>query len=189
MFNLVFSRRYAMAHRLRFCGSEKCAIPHGHNETVTVRLTATEPARLDGTANLVVPFDEAKGRWHEWIDAHVDHALQLSEDDPLIDYFAAHEPDRLRRIMTFPGDPSTETLAACFMSKANAFLTADGGRLRCTQVGVEETPTNCVTFDGDPAAVLPERDGADFWWQRADMSINEFAEPVDLNARRTSGAG
>lgn len=189
MFNLVFSRRYAMAHRLRFCGSEKCAIPHGHNETVTVRLTETEPERLDGQANLVMPFGEAKGRWHEWIDVHVDHALQLGEDDPLIEYFTVNEPERLRRIMTFPGDPSTETLAACFMSKANAFLADDGGKLRCAHVTIEETPTNCVTFDGDPASVLPIGSQGNFWWHRADMSINEFAEPIDLNARRKSGAG
>ena len=37
MFSLIFSRRYSMAHRLLSGGSPKCAVPHGHNETVTVK--------------------------------------------------------------------------------------------------------------------------------------------------------
>ena len=44
MFSLIFSRRYSMAHRLLSGGSPKCAVPHGHNETVTVKLKATRPA-------------------------------------------------------------------------------------------------------------------------------------------------
>ena len=47
MFSLVFSRRFAMAHRLLADASAKCAIPHGHNEVVTVRLVATRPLPLD----------------------------------------------------------------------------------------------------------------------------------------------
>ncbi|MEJ1936503.1 6-carboxytetrahydropterin synthase, partial [Nostoc sp. NIES-2111] len=61
MFSLVFSRRYSMAHRLIAGLSEKCAVPHGHNEIVTVTLRAVTPARLDGAANMVVPFERAKG--------------------------------------------------------------------------------------------------------------------------------
>ena len=38
MATLEFTRRYAMAHRLLATKSAKCAIPHGHNEFVTVRL-------------------------------------------------------------------------------------------------------------------------------------------------------
>ncbi|MCI1440649.1 MAG: 6-carboxytetrahydropterin synthase, partial [Acetobacter peroxydans] len=45
---LVFTRRFSMGHRLIHGASESCAVPHGHNELVTVRLTATTPARLDG---------------------------------------------------------------------------------------------------------------------------------------------
>jgi len=56
MFKLVFSRRYAMAHRLIAGLSEKCAIPQGHNEIVTVTLQAVSTGLLDGGANMVVPF-------------------------------------------------------------------------------------------------------------------------------------
>ena len=160
MFSLVFTRRYSMAHRLMADARSKCAVPHGHNELVTVRLQASAARRLDGVANMVEPFEIAKTHWHRWIDEEVDHALQLSDRDPLIGYFREHEPDRLARLLVTPGDPTTEMLAACFMAKLNAFLERDGSGLRCVEVAVEETPTNTVTFAGDPADVLPERPAA-----------------------------
>ena len=40
MFSLVFTRRYSMAHRLMADARSKCAVPHGHNELVTVKLQA-----------------------------------------------------------------------------------------------------------------------------------------------------
>jgi 6-pyruvoyltetrahydropterin/6-carboxytetrahydropterin synthase len=154
--------------------SEKCAIPHGHNEIVTVALRATFATPLDGAANMVVPFERAKGTWHRWIDEHVDHSLHLSADDPLLDWFADREPHRLARILVTPGDPTTEVLAACMMAKINAFLTADGGRLVCASIRVDETPTNTVIFDGDAEAVLPVPLLERPWWTRADMSINNL---------------
>ena len=118
---LEFTRRYAMAHRLLADPASKCAVPHGHNEIVSVRL---EPARAFrfGGSNAEAPFEAVKGRWHAWIDDHVDHALQLGEDDPLLTYFRAHEPTRLARVLTVPGDPTTEALAACFWLKLSAFI-------------------------------------------------------------------
>ncbi|HET6606605.1 MAG TPA: 6-carboxytetrahydropterin synthase [Rhodopila sp.] len=174
MFSLVFNRRYAMAHRLIAGPSEKCSIPHGHNEIVTVTLKAVSPAPLDGHANMVEPFERAKSTWHRWIDDHLDHSLHLSSHDPLIDWFAAQEPDQLRRILVTPGDPTTEMLAACMMAKLNAFLTADGGRLACVAIQVEETPTNVVTFEGNAEAALPLSPQQSPWWMRADMSINDL---------------
>lgn len=174
MFSLIFNRRYAMAHRLIAGPSEKCAVPHGHNEVVTVTLRATSAAPLDGGANMVMPFERAKGRWHRWIDDHVDHSLHLSADDPLVGWFSEREPHRLSRILVTPGDPTTEVLAACMMAKLNAFLDDDGGRLRCVEIRVEETPTNAVTLAGDPAAVLPRVPSDRSWWMRPDMSINDM---------------
>jgi 6-pyruvoyltetrahydropterin/6-carboxytetrahydropterin synthase len=174
MFSLVFSRRYAMAHRLIAGLSEKCAIPHGHNEIVTVTLRAVSPTHLDGAANMVVPFERAKGTWHRWIDEHVDHSLHLSADDPLLDWFAEREPHRLARILVTPGDPTTEVLAACMMAKLNAFLATDGGHLVCASIRVDETPTNTVTFEGEPEAVLPRPLLERPWWTRADMSISDL---------------
>ncbi|MBS5904533.1 MAG: 6-carboxytetrahydropterin synthase [Acetobacteraceae bacterium] len=174
MFNLVFSRRYAMGHRLITGGSEKCGIPHGHNEIVTVTLKAVAPAPLDGSANMVESFERAKSTWHRWIDDHVDHSLHLSADDPLLDWFASREPHRLARILVTPGDPTTEVLAVCMMAKLNALLAADSGRLACAAIRIEETPTNTVTFDGDPLAFLPRTSLECPWWLRADMAINNL---------------
>jgi 6-pyruvoyltetrahydropterin/6-carboxytetrahydropterin synthase len=184
MFNLLFSRRYAMAHRLIAGLSEACAIPHGHNEVVTVTLRPTSPAPLDGGANMVEPFERAKATWHRWIDGHVDHSLHLSADDPLLDWFASKEPHRLERILVTPGDPTTEILALCMMSKLQALLAADGGRLVCAAIRIEETPTNTVTFDGDPTAYLPHTAPDHAWWTRADMSINDLAPSASASACR-----
>ena len=170
-----------MAHRLIASVSDKCAIPHGHNEIVTVTLRPACSGPLDGGSNMVEPFERAKSAWHRWIDDHVDHSLHLSADDPLLDWFAEREPHRLNRILITPGDPTTEMLALCMMSKLNALLAADGGRLVCAAIRTEETPTNTVTFDGDPTAFLPHTASDTAWWTRADMSINDL--PISVSAR------
>jgi 6-pyruvoyltetrahydropterin/6-carboxytetrahydropterin synthase len=170
---LEFSRRYAMAHRLLADPHSKCAVPHGHNETVTVRLEPRARFRFGG-ANAIAPFDTVKGRWHRWIDGHVDHTLQLNAADPLIGFFREHEPERLARVMTFPGDPTTEALAASFWLKLAAFLAEEELPFSVGEVRVEETPTNTVvltreSFDPDECGLAETA-----WPQRADMSINDF---------------
>jgi 6-pyruvoyltetrahydropterin/6-carboxytetrahydropterin synthase len=170
---LEFTRRYAMAHRLLATKSPKCAIPHGHNEFVTVRLDPTERFRFSDT-NSAAPFEQAKRRWHQWIDEHVDHALHLGENDPLIDFFREREPHRLSQIMTFQGDPTTEALAACFWLKLSAFIAVEMLPFTVREVRIEETPTNTVIIDRhtfDPAR-CGLREGV--WPRRADMSINDF---------------
>jgi 6-pyruvoyltetrahydropterin/6-carboxytetrahydropterin synthase len=173
MATLEFTRRYAMAHRLLATKSPKCAIPHGHNEFVTVRLDPTTQFRFSET-NSAAPFEHVKRRWHQWIDDHVDHALHLGENDPLIGYFREREPARLSQIMTFQGDPTTEALAACFWLKVTAFVAVEGLPFTVREVRIEETPTNTViitrqNFDPQTCGL---RGGA--WPRRADMSINDF---------------
>jgi 6-pyruvoyltetrahydropterin/6-carboxytetrahydropterin synthase len=174
MADLLFTRRYAMAHRLLAEPNSKCIIPHGHNEIVTVRLEPQARFRFGG-ANALAPFEKLKARWHGWIDGHVDHTLHLNEDDPLIGYFRANEPGRLARVMSFRGDPTTEALAACFWLKLSAFLAADALPFSLAEVRVEETPTNTVAMSRenfDPRECgLPEQS----WPRRADMSINDFS--------------
>lgn len=172
MFSLVFTRRFALGHRLRR-SDPKCAVPHGHNAYARVVLQGPEARRLDGERNDVTPFAHAKDRWHAWIDDHVDHALHLDEADPLVGYFRQHEPENLGRLLLVPGDPTTELLSACFAAKANAILADEGLELRCVRVELEETPTNSVVFDGDPADVLPAGRAVPWWW-RPDMSINDL---------------
>jgi 6-pyruvoyltetrahydropterin/6-carboxytetrahydropterin synthase len=162
-----------MAHRLLADPHSKCAVPHGHNETVTVLLEPLSCFRFGG-ANAQAPFDVVKQRWHGWIDSKVDHALQLNDTDPLIGFFREHEPQRLARLMTFIGDPTTEALVACFWLKLAAFVEADGLPFAVAQVRVEETPTNAVvltreTFDPGATGLR-----ADSWPHRADNTINDL---------------
>ena len=56
---LEFTRRYAMAHRLLATKSPKCAIPHGHNEFVTVRLAPLAPFRFTET-NSTAPLESCE---------------------------------------------------------------------------------------------------------------------------------
>jgi 6-pyruvoyltetrahydropterin/6-carboxytetrahydropterin synthase len=173
MATLQFTRRYAMAHRLLSDPDSKCAIPHGHNEYVTVRLAPLATFRFGG-ANMAAPFERVKKRWMAWIDDAVDHAFQLNAEDPLIAFFREREPARLSRIMTFHGDPTTEALAASFWLKLSAFVAADALPFTVEEVRVEETPTNTVSVTRDwfdPATCgLP----AGAWPWRADASINDF---------------
>lgn len=169
-FTLSFTRRYSMAHRLIGGASVKCAVPHGHNEVVVAHLQPQGNACLDLHDNMVVEFQEAKSLWHEWIDQQVDHALQLSQTDPLLNYFKVEEPEKLQRILLTPGDPTTELLAVCFKAKLQSFLTAQALLVQCSAIEITETPTNQVTFSGDPYSHLP-RQG---WWARSDMSINDW---------------
>ncbi len=164
---LTFTRRFCMAHRLTSGASAKCATPHGHNELVTVTLVPTRPERLDGVGNMVVEFGAAKRRWHAFVDDHLDHGLQLGEDDPLLAFATEAFPGW--RLVVTPGDPTTELLAVLLMAKCQSFLDDEGLPLRCARVKLEETPTNAVLFTGTPAEVLPRREG---WWSRADGSTS-----------------
>lgn len=172
--DLVFTRRFSMGHRLIHGASESCALPHGHNEFVTVRLSPTTRARLDGKGNMPVSFQRAKSTWHRFVDEKLDHALQLAEDDPLLAWFQTDEPARAQRIVITPGDPTTELMVCLMMAKLSAFLRADGDVLRCTEVSLQETPTNTVTFSGNPDDMIPAvRPREACWWHRADMSISD----------------
>lgn len=179
MIQLEFSRRYSMAHRLLSDRTSKCAIPHGHNEIVTVRLGTDLPLEF-GERNLVAPFDVLKRRWMRWIDDAVDHSFHISLRDPLIEHFTTAESDLQTRLMTFDGDPTTEALAMAFAMKLSAFLHAAEMPFRCEQVTVEETPTNKVVLERawDLSACGAWTPGQ--WAGRADMSIN------DLPPRRES---
>lgn len=179
-----FERRFSMAHRLLLADtSPKCQVPHGHNEYVRARLFKRRPKDglpevAWGASNMPVSFAQMKSRWHEWIDEHVDHAFQLNAEDPLVGYFAGQEPSRLKRVMTFPGDPTTEALACAMFLKLKAFARAEGYVWDVASVSIEETPTNMV--------IVEERDVREFeahvhqgypdqyWFNRRDMSINDF---------------
>ncbi|NHO33159.1 6-pyruvoyl trahydropterin synthase family protein [Acetobacter fallax] len=174
MADLIFTRRFSMGHRLIHGASESCALPHGHNEFVTIRLEPTATGPLDGHSNMPVSFQRAKSAWHRFVDERLDHALQLAGDDPLLAWFRAHEPARAARIIVTPGDPTTELMACLMKAKLDAMLAADGDLLHCTTITLQETPTNTVEFTGNPLDMLPTpRAPEHCWWRRPDMSISD----------------
>lgn len=172
---LVFTRRYSMAHRL-WHAEDKCLGVHGHNSLVTVKCMPL--AQIKPGPNMALNFAEAKGKWHRWIDDHVDHALQLNSEDPLLQYFQTHEPQRLPRIMVFSGDPTTEALVQAMRFKFSALCP----QLNLLEVSVEETPTNTVTFNADVEHTtkyvhtsLRHIPHFQKWCRADDMSINDLS--------------
>ncbi|THD64367.1 6-carboxytetrahydropterin synthase [Phenylobacterium sp.] len=173
MVQLEFSRRYSMAHRLLHDADGKCLTPHGHNEVVTVTLRPKRDMDF-GASNMAASFADLKRRWHAWIDEAVDHAFQVNAEDPLIDYFRAHEPERLSRLMVMRGDPTTEALAIAFLLKLSAFLAADGLPFEAVAVAIEETPTNRVSVTAEDWAASGAAWRPGDWASRADLSINDL---------------
>ena len=155
----------------------KCFVPHGHNEFVKVHLVSEGDGRLDGVSNMSNKFETLKKSWHGWIDEAVDHSMQMTSVDPLLNYFKQNEPENLKHLLITPGDPTTEVLAACFYAKINAFLKHDQLNMSCSRVEIEETPTNTVIFHGNPDEAISSEhyEGPEIpWWHRADMSINDL---------------
>ncbi len=59
----------------------------------------------------------------------------------------------------------------------------------CAEIRIDETPTNIVTFSGDPRAVLPSLSLTRPWWTRPDMSINDLEAIAGSDAPPRALAG
>lgn len=161
-----------MAHRLLADPGSRCAVPHGHNEFVTVTL-ATDREMAFGGSNYVASFESLKKRWHGFIDGAVDHAFQVNAADPLLDWFRTHEPHRLTQVMVFDGDPTTEAFAIALRRKIEAILTAEESAYRCIELALEETPTNTIVV-GETLSTTERAWMAGGWMDRPDQSINDL---------------
>jgi hypothetical protein len=64
---------------------------------------------------------------------------------------------------------------------------AEGGRLRCVRIEIEETPTNKMIFEGDPLRVLPFAASRTVWWLRADDSINDLTRHCEPSVAMKGG--
>ena len=171
---LNFTRRYSMGHRLISGAAKNCQIPHGHDEVVTVNITKKSNGILDSKTNMLIEFEEAKGRWFEWIDGSVDHSFHINNEDPIINYFSENEPELLPKLLITPGDPTTEIRAACYYAKLTKFLDENKTELFCTDLKIQETPTNAVCFGCENIeSFLPA--GERHWWNRPDLSINDLS--------------
>jgi len=116
------------AHRLTGAYQGKCANLHGHTWQISVSLSAPE---LDARA-MVYDFNEMKPLG-EWIEDVLDHAVILSEQDPLLGVFKKNN----LKICTVPENPTSETLCRYVRVKAVELFEHNG--VRVSEVAVKES--------------------------------------------------
>lgn len=167
MFHLAFEYRFEAAHRFTKSCAESCATPHGHSWRARLELESVSD-KLD-EADMVVEFARLKKSWKALVDGTLDHSFFAHFEDPILPALREHIP-ALRELL-FPGDPTTELLAALLFCKAMRFVEEEGldGRVRVAAVHVQETETNSVRCDHLPfwleGGVV---NGCDGWWTEGD---------------------
>lgn len=173
MFTLEFTYRFETAHRF-VTGTTKCTTPHGHTWQATLGFEA--PGGALDEAHMVAEFEKLKADWRNFIQGTADHSFFHHYQDPLLSAFRDHIPDF--RGLAFPGDPTTELIAALFLEKAIA-MRPPGGLLP-SFVLVQETPSNRLRFTREGLVELRARLGLGTrfrgWWEDAEPSSRRFAE-------------
>lgn len=173
-FRLAFRYRFESAHRFTQSCEDSCATPHGH----TWYAEAAFAASADGLGedDMVMEFSKLKKSWKTFILETVDHSFMHHHADPILGALKEYIP-RFRGL-PFPGDPTTELIAALFFAKlqtmhenlrsgnaASAIWPAP------VSVLIQETPTNQVLFQAGTAGnALLAKINSKFegWWQVAD---------------------
>lgn len=172
---LKFRYRFESAHRFTSAVAPSCRTPHGHTwyATAIFKLSAD---RLDKNA-MAAEFGEVKRAWKEFITETVDHSFMHNAADPLIPHLKAIAPDA--RLLSFPGDPTTEMIAGLFAIKLKTMFEKTG-ITTVTPIGVhiQETPTNSITFrfgkDGAvPAWLAASANTKRRWWTSADSKSRD----------------
>jgi 6-pyruvoyl-tetrahydropterin synthase len=145
---LSFRYRFEAAHRFTKSCADSCATPHGH--TWYARLAFTAAGGDLNSEDMVIEFAKLKSRWKKFITETVDHSFMHHMNDPILDSLRTHIPEF--RGLPFPGDPTTEMIAAFFFAKAwvmhDALLAETSLAVLPTPrlVRIRETPTNEICF-------------------------------------------
>jgi 6-pyruvoyltetrahydropterin/6-carboxytetrahydropterin synthase len=132
---------YSVTKRIEFCYGHRlldydgiCRHPHGHNAVAEIEVRT---AALDAR-NMVVDFNDIKGRVKGWIDQALDHKMILRRDDPLVPPLQAlGEP-----IFLLDSNPTVERIARLIFD-----VSREHG-LDVARVTVWETPTSWATYQG-----------------------------------------
>lgn len=148
---LEFTYRFEAAHRFTQ-GSTKCCTPHGH--TWYARLTLTPRESSLDSQQMVQEFSQAKKEWKSFIQDFVDHRFFHHQADPILGSLRAHIPGF--RGLEFPGDPTTEFIAALFLRKAHQLY--KNSKLIPTKIELQETPTNTVSLQSSALETLLPRE-------------------------------
>ena len=130
---------YSVTKRIDFCYGHRlldyegiCKHPHGHNAVAEIEIRTDA---LD-SRNMVVDFNDIKGRIKGWIDRELDHRMILRHDDPLVKALQAlGEP-----IFLLDSNPTVERIARLIFD-----VSRERG-LAVARVTVWETPTSWATY-------------------------------------------
>lgn len=172
MFSLEFSYHFEAAHRFTK-GSSKCSTPHGHTWEATLVFTSLDTTLDSG--QMVAEFEILKRNWRNFLTNTVDHSFLHHADDPLLPAFRDHVSDF--RGLPFPGDPTTELIAALFLTKAQAMNLCP--QVLVSAVVIQETKTNRIRCDQETAARVMEQIRKEYpelsgWWDEEDPASRSF---------------
>ena len=117
-----------------------CALIHGHNWAITLTFACSET----DNNGFVIDFGQLK-YLKEWIDAHLDHACLLNEDDPdkgaLLKQFG-----HLFKVYTLPNCSSEGLAVHLYEVFSDMVQTETSGRVWITSVEVEEDSKNSACY-------------------------------------------
>lgn len=147
---LKFRYRFEAAHRF-VSGDSKCSTPHGHTWYATLFFHVSTPKLNEH--EMISEFATLKTKWKKFIDEDVDHSFFYNEKDPLLPALRDFVPHF--RGISFPGEPTTEMVAALFLKRA-LYLYKDAAH-RPTGLLIEETPTNSLYLSTEDLPHLIER--------------------------------
>lgn len=177
MFELDFTYRFETAHRFTK-GNSKCATPHGHTWQASLEFAAS-PSDLQSN-DMIEDFANLKAAWRKFLTGTVDHSMMHHYQDPLAPVM--RELVTGFRGLPFPGDPTTELVAALFLLKAQAMTKSLP--VHPVAVTVQETPTNRLRFraEGIPEflKVSRLRELYQGWWDSENPDSREFREVASI---------
>lgn len=181
MFKMDFTYRFEAAHRFTKSCSESCMSPHGHTWYATLIVSGHDKLNQ---ADMLAEFKMVKSGWKETIDKVFDHSCLLNVEDPLVPFLRTIIPGA--RIIEFPGDPTTELIAALLHRKAQVLIEAAGLHqlLTVEAVEIQETPTNTVTYQ-DKMGFLPSDhmfNGYNGWWNQGNPQARNCFKPGQVQA-------
>lgn len=182
-FRLTFNYRFEAAHRLTLSCADSCATPHGH--TWRAKAIFEAPAGQLGSDDMVMEFSKLKSAWKKFIADRADHSFFHHHSDPILGALREYIPKF--RGLAFPGDPTTELIAALFFAKLKVMheelaKTLPEGTICPAPVSVviRETPTNTVSFRAGRSGHVELLEALDRrfegWWQVADVAANHCRE-------------
>ena len=180
-FHLSFRYRFESAHRFTLSCADSCATPHGHTWYAEAVFASTNDDL--GGDQMLAEFSLLKKGWKKFITEIADHSFMHHHNDPILGALREHIPQF--RGLPFPGDPTTEMIAALFFNKLTAMHEQLAGSSvaphalpQPVEVIIQETPTNRVRyFVGRSPALLDKINAAYIgWWQSPDPASRELRE-------------